>query len=88
MFMVYGASSNGRALSWRARKELHGLTLCPWLSRHARDIRKQHVSFPYRPEQQLTDHQLRSINVALLLAEANPRSVVTISMSSWLANST
>jgi hypothetical protein len=37
---------------------------------------------------ELTDHQPRSINVALLLAEANPRSVVTIKMSSWLANST
>lgn len=36
----------------------------------------------------LTDRQPPSINVALLLAEANPRSVVTINTSSWLANST
>lgn len=37
---------------------------------------------------ELTDYQPGSISVALLLAEANPRSVVTINMSSWLANST
>jgi hypothetical protein len=37
---------------------------------------------------EFSDHQPDSINLALLLVEANPRSVVTIDMSSWLANST
>jgi hypothetical protein len=43
---------------------------------------------PCRAESPQTDQESRSISVALRLAEANPRSVVTINVSSWLANST